>query len=159
LTTYHPGWEVVKDPAVIAAAPPTTAELPPTLPPSPPTTVPPPPPPLRAGAEITNPEVEALLQRYALAWRRHDVDELRGMGQVASEAQARALRHYFATVRDLDVEVQLLEVRSRGHHRRVRFIRRDRFRDPRGRVVTRETPIEKEVARTASGLRFVRPGP
>ena len=153
-------WEIDVRPAVIAAAPPTTAELPPTLPPSPPTTVPAPPTPsLRAGAEITNPEVEALLQRYALAWRRHDVDELRGMGQVASEAQARALRHYFATVRDLDVEVQLLEVRSRGHHRRVRFIRRDRFRDPRGRVVTRETPIEKEVARTASGLRFVRPGP
>src|SRR5439155_1647790 len=84
-------------------------------------------------------EIEVLLQRYAAAWRKHDVDELRRIGQITSEAQAAALRDYFARVDDLDVEVQLLEVRPRGDHRTVRFTRRDRFRDPLGRLISQET--------------------
>ena len=85
--------------------------------------------------------------------------ELRRIGQITSEAQAAALRDYFARVDDLDVEVQLLEVRPRGDHRTVRFTRRDRFRDPLGRLISQETPVQKDVARTASGLRFVAPEP
>src|SRR5207249_4007777 len=84
------------------------------------------------------------------AWRKHDVDELRRIGQITSEAQAAALRDYFARVDDLDVEVQLLEVRPRGDHRTVRFTRRDRFRDPLGRLISQETPVQKDVARSAS---------
>ena len=111
------------------------------------------------GAEITTSEIEVLLQRYAKAWRGHDVEELRRIGQVTSEVQAAALRDYFARVEDLDVEVQLLEVRPRGDHRTVRFTRRDRFRDPLGRLVTQETAVQKDIARTANGLRFVLSGP
>jgi len=111
------------------------------------------------GAEITTSEIEVLLQRYAKAWRGHDVEELRRIGQVTSDVQAAALRDYFARVEDLDVEVQLLSVQPRGDHRTVRFTRRDRFRDPLGRLVTQETAVEKDVARTASGLRFVLSGP
>jgi len=125
------------------------ASVPPSTPTAPPA----------AGTEISTSEIEVLLQRYAAAWRKHDVDELRRIGQITSEAQAAALRDYFARVDDLDVEVQLLEVRPRGEHRTVRFTRRDRFRDPLGQLVSQETPIQKDVARTASGLRFVPPGP
>jgi len=107
------------------------------------------------GDEITTQEVEALLERYAAAWRRHDVDDLRRIGQVNSDTQAAALRDYFAKIRDLEVEVQLVELQSHGDRRTVRFTRRDRFRDPLDRVVAQETPIEKDVARTANGLRFV----
>jgi len=121
--------------------------------------VPPSPAPPAPGAEITTSEIEVLLQRYAKAWRGHDVEELRRIGQVTSEVQAAALRDYFARVEDLDVEVQLLEVRPRGDHRTVRFTRRDRFRDPLGRLVTQETAVQKDIARTANGLRFVLSGP
>jgi len=153
-------------PTVARATPPTTAARevpiapPRTLPPRvasvPPSTAPAP---SAAGTEISTSEIEVLLQRYAAAWRKHDVDELRRIGQITSEAQAAALRDYFARVDDLDVEVQLLEVRPRGDHRTVRFTRRDRFRDPLGQLVSQETPVQKDVARTASGLRFVPPGP
>jgi len=129
--------------------PPRVASVPPSTPTAPPA----------AGTEISTSEIEVLLQRYAAAWRKHDVDELRRIGQITSEAQAAALRDYFARVDDLDVEVQLLEVRPRGDHRTVRFTRRDRFRDPLGRLISQETPVQKDVARTASGLRFVPPGP
>jgi len=121
--------------------------------------VPPSPAPPTPGAEISTSDIEVLLQRYAKAWRGHDVEELRRIGQVTSEVQAAALRDYFARVEDLDVEVQLLSVRPRGDHRTVRFTRRDRFRDPLGRLVTQETAVEKDVARTANGLRFVLSGP
>ncbi|HTD26959.1 MAG TPA: hypothetical protein VK649_08270 [Candidatus Elarobacter sp.] len=153
-------------PTVARAAPPTSA--PREVPVAPPRTLPPrvasvPPSPAPAppapGAEITTSEIEVLLQRYAKAWRGHDVEELRRIGQVTSEVQAAALRDYFARVEDLDVEVQLLEVRPRGDHRTVRFTRRDRFRDPLGRLVTQETAVQKDIARTANGLRFVLSGP
>jgi hypothetical protein len=107
---------------------------------------------------ITPQEVEGLLQSYAAAWRQHDVDALRSIGQVNDDAQASALRDYFARVQELEVEVRLLETRERGDRRTVRFTRLDRFRDPAGRVVTKETPpIEKEVIRAGSRLRFVAP--
>src|SRR5437016_933685 len=153
-------------PTVARATPPTTAAR--EVPIAPPRTRPPrvasvppstAPAPSAAGTEISTSEIEVLLQRYAAAWRKHDVDELRRIGQITSEAQAAALRDYFARVDDLDVEVQLLEVRPRGDHRTVRFTRRDRFRDPLGQLVSQETPVQKDVARTASGLRFVPPGP
>src|SRR5207244_3041692 len=134
-------WEIDARPTVLAAATPTTVPAtPPTLPPPPPTTAPAattttvpvlpvhPTTTLAARPEISTAEIELLLQRYAAAWRKHDVDELRRIGQITSEAQAAALRDYFARVDDLDVEVQLLEVRPRGDHRTVRFTRRDRFR-------------------------------
>ena len=111
-----------------------------------------------SGGEISTSEIEFLLQRFAQAWRRHDVEELRRIGHVTSEAQAAALRDYFAKAGDLDVEVELREVRSRGSRRTVRFTRRDRFRDPLGHLITQETPLEKDVARTADGVRFVPPG-
>jgi hypothetical protein len=103
--------------------------------------------------------VEALLHRYAAAWQRHDVEELRRIGQISSEEQAAGLRDYFAKVGDIEVEVELLDVKPRGDRRAIRFIRRDRFRDPTGRPVSKETPpIEKEVERTPDGLRFAAPG-
>jgi hypothetical protein len=126
---------------------------PPPVHPTPSATTPPPVP-----QGITSQEVEGLLQSYAAAWQRHDVDTLRSIGQVNDEAQAAALRDYFTRVQDLEVEVRLLETRERGERRTVRFTRLDRFRDPAGRVVTKETPpIEKEVVRTGSRLRFASP--
>src|SRR3989449_11228992 len=124
-STLFPYTTLFRSPTVARAAPPTTAAhavpiAPPrTLPPGvasvPPSTATAPP---AAGAEISTSEIEVLLQRYAAAWRKHDVDELRRIGQITSEAQAAALRDYFARVDDLDVEVQLLEVR-RSEERRV----------------------------------------
>jgi hypothetical protein len=44
----------------------------------------------------------------------------------------------------------VLDIRSEGDRATVRFTRRDRFRDPAGRLVTQESPpIEKRVVRTA----------
>jgi len=100
-------------------------------------------------------EVRRLLDRYAAAWRNHDVAELRRIGQVTSDSQAADLERYFAKVEDLDVEVDVLEVRNEGDRAIVRFTRRDRFRDPTGRIVTQQSPpIEKRVVRSSDGLRF-----
>ena len=41
---------------------------------------------------------------------------------------------------------------------RVKFVRRDRFRDPAGSLVTKESPvIEKRVVRTPGGIRLAPP--
>jgi len=98
------------------------------------------------------------LERYAAAWRAHDVDALRRMGQVTTDGEADALRSYFQTVRDLDVELNVIALRAEGDQITVRFTRRDRFRDPAGRLVLKESPtLEKQIVRTPAGLRFVRP--
>jgi hypothetical protein len=99
--------------------------------------------------------VRVLLDRYAAAWRGHDVDTLRAIGQVTNDGQASALRAYFANVGDLEVEVRVLDIRSDGDRATVRFTRRDRFRDPAGREIAKESPpIEKNVVTTPQGLRF-----
>jgi len=77
------------------------------------------------------------------------------LGQVANDRAADGLRRYFSQVEDFDVEVDLLGLRSEGARTIVRFVRRDRFRDPSGRMVLQESPpIEKEVVHTPDGLRF-----
>jgi hypothetical protein len=103
-------------------------------------------------------EVRIWLERYAAAWRAHDVDALRRMGQVTTDGEADALRSYFQTVRDLDVELNVIALHAEGDQITVRFTRRDRFRDPAGRLVLKESPtLEKQIVRTPAGLRFVRP--
>ena len=100
-------------------------------------------------------EVRRLLDRYAAAWRNHDVGELRRIGQITSDSQAADLERYFAKVEDLDVEVHVLDIQNDGDRSTVRFTRRDRFRDPTGRMVSQESPpIEKHVVRAPDGLRF-----
>ena len=104
----------------------------------------------------TDDAVRSLLDRYAAAWRGHDVDTLRAIGQVTNDGQAAALRQYFADVGDLEVEVRVLDIRTDGDRATVRFTRRDTFRDPTGREVAKESPpIEKIVVMTPQGLRFV----
>jgi len=183
-TTLAPSGELARTepPASVPApttlppqtVPPSTALQPPTLPPStlPPAPPPPPPPPtiptgnreapqqLASRGADTRPggmeeEVRRLLDRYAAAWRNHDLAELRRIGQVTSESQAADLGRYFAKVEDLDVEVNVIDIRPEGDRATVRFTRRDRFRDPAGRLVTQESPpIEKRVVRSPDGLRF-----
>jgi hypothetical protein len=80
------------------------------------------------------------------------------MGQVTSEREAQALREYFDRVTDLDVELNVIALRDEGDRTTVVFTRRDRFRDPAGRLVLKESPtLEKEIIRTPDGLRFARP--
>jgi hypothetical protein len=103
-------------------------------------------------------DVRRWLERYAAAWRAHDVEALRRMGQVTTESEASALRRYFDSVQDLDVELNVVAMRTEGDRTTVRFTRLDRFRDPAGRLVLKESPLlEKQVVRTPDGLRFVRP--
>jgi hypothetical protein len=103
-------------------------------------------------------EVRRWLDRYATAWRTHDVEMLRRMGQVTSEREAQALRAYFDRVSDLDVELNVIALHNEGDRTTVVFTRRDRFRDPAGRLVLKESPtLEKEIIRTPDGLRFARP--
>ncbi len=168
-TTTEPPREVARvEPSTTlpATLPPTT--LPPTLPPPtlPPPPPPPPPPPTLPPTALasrgtersvagTDDEVRRLMDRYAAAWRNHDVGELRRIGQVSSDSQAADLERYFAKVEDLDVEVNIIDIRTDGDRASVRFTRRDRFRDPTGRLVTKESPpIEKRLVRAADGLRF-----
>jgi hypothetical protein len=145
-------------PTTTSTARPTTIERPTTTATEPPTTTTTlrlvPPPAARSGG-ITPDEVRALLQRYAAAWRAHDVDELEAVGQVATPGQAAALKAYFESVRDLDVDVTILDIKTTGEEAVVRFIRRDRFRDPAGNLVSKDSPaIEKRVVRTPGGLRL-----
>jgi len=94
------------------------------------------------------------MDRYAAAWRAHDVDALRAVGQVTTQGQIDALTSYFETVRDLDVDVTILEIVP-GPEAFIRFVRRDRFRDPTGNVVVKDSPvIEKRVMRTPGGLKL-----
>ena len=98
------------------------------------------------------------LERYAGAWRAHDVEALRRMGQVTTDREVEALQAYFDSVSELDVEVNVIALRTEGDRTIVRFTRRDRFRDPAGRLVLKESPtLEKQVVRTPSGFRFARP--
>jgi hypothetical protein len=104
---------------------------------------------------VSDAEVRALLERYARAWHAQDVTELRRIGQVADDRQAEALTRYFEAVRDLQVEVHVLEMGEGGDRRTVRFTRRDRFRDPRGQQISKESPpIEKTIVRTPEGVKF-----
>ena len=99
--------------------------------------------------------MRALLDRYKAAWEARDIDALERVGQVATAGQAAALKSYFESVEDLQVEVTVIDIQIVGDEARVRFVRRERFRDPSGRVVTNETPSqEKRVIRTPGGLRF-----
>jgi hypothetical protein len=103
-------------------------------------------------------DIRRWLGTYADAWRAHDVDALRRMGQVRTDAQAAALREYFARVRDLDVQLNVLAVEAGADGATVRFTRRDRFKDPAGRTVVKESPpLTKELVRTPDGLRFAHP--
>ena len=142
----------VPAPAAPTAAPP--AEAKPAAPAAAPlaSVVPTPPPPDEQG-------VRSFLDRYAAAWRAHDVDTLRQLGQVTTDEQARTLRDYFAKVGDLEVEIHLLEVRVDGERTIVRFTRRDRFRDPLGRTIAKESPpIERALVTTPDGFRFASAG-
>jgi hypothetical protein len=127
----------------VASRPPDLEPIPPARPPA-------------APAGVTRSDVEALMGRYAQAFNRQDVAELRRIGQVADDRQADAMGRYFATVSDLQVTVRVLAVETNGDTATVRFQRRDRFRDPTGRVVDKESPpIEKTLRRTPDGLRFL----
>jgi hypothetical protein len=135
-------------PRALARLAPTTTLPPPTPPPVP--AAPPP-----APADVTEDDVRALMFRYEQAWRTRNVGELRRIGHVESDEQEGALAKYFATTNDLEVAVHVIELRVDGGQGTVRFTRRDRFRDPAGREVTKESPpIEKTVVRTPSGVRF-----
>jgi hypothetical protein len=108
------------------------------------------------GPRGTSADVRRWLQRWAAAWNTHDVDALRRMGQMATARDAEAVRRYLAQVSDLEVSVNLVELREEGERVIVRFIRRDRFRDPAGRLVEHESPpIEKVLLRTGDGFRVV----
>ncbi|MCW5890242.1 MAG: hypothetical protein KIT14_06785 [bacterium] len=134
-----------------------TAPLPVTTsttapPPVPPTTVAPPP-----ASGPGDAEIRALLDRYAAAWGRGDVDELRRLGQVTNDQQAAALRAYFAKTGSIEVRIELLAVVRDGGRTVVRFRRRDRFRNPAGGVVDEASPpLEKDVVEEPDGLRFGR---
>jgi len=155
-----------KTTTTVASVPvPSTTTTRATVPPLVPTTTAPPvvalrtePPPAPRAA--STPEIRSFLERYASAWRARDVEALAAIGQVTNERQADALRRYFEGVRDFDVDVTLIDVRTEGDRAIVRFTRRDRFRNPGGEMVSKESPpIEKEVVRTSSGLRFAAPAP
>jgi hypothetical protein len=100
-------------------------------------------------------QAKAFLDRYLAAWRGRDIDALRRLGQVTNDEQAESLRKYFASVQDLEIEVSLLGAQSEGGRTIIRFVRRDRFKNPLGRVVTKESPpIERALVTGPDGLRF-----
>jgi len=103
--------------------------------------------------------VRGFLDRYAAAWHAHDVDTLRRLGQVTTDEQARTLRDYFAKVGDLEVEIHLVGARVDGERTIVRFTRRDRFKDPLGRTISKESPpIERVLVMTPDGFKFASAG-
>jgi hypothetical protein len=130
--------------------PATTTTRPPPRPVAPPTTAPPSP-----SATLDEASVRTFMERWAAAWSAHDIAELRRLGQVTSDAQARALESYFARTPELQVQVEIRDVTIEGDRATVRFRRRDRFRDPAGQLVTQTSPtLEKEVVRGPHGLRL-----
>ena len=136
-----------KPPERLAAKP----APPPTIPPPPPALAPPPP----AQSGVTEDDVRALMFRYEQAWRTRNAAELRRIGHVDTDAQEQALVKYFESTNDLEVAVHVLDLRAEGGRGIVRFTRRDHFRDPAGREVSKESPpIEKTIVRTPEGVRF-----
>jgi len=141
-TTTRPRRTVTTTTVVVARAMPATTMPPPVVPP-------------KRDVGIERGEVEAFLGRYARAYEARSVGELQRIGQITSPKQAEAMARYFEQIRDLRVDVEVLAIESRGDRATVRYRRRDRFRDPTGQVVDKETPpIEKEIRRTPSGLVF-----
>jgi len=136
--------------------PPTEPAAPPERHASVPRTVSPPPAPSSAPAVAPGTEaVQAFLDRYVAAWQAHDVDALRRLGQVTTEDQVAVLRKYFASIKDLEVTVSLVDVRMDGDRTVIHFTKRDRFRDPVGRLVTKESPpLERALIAGPDGLRF-----
>jgi len=135
-------------PTTSTTARPTTSTAPAPAP-VPTTTIPP------RTSGITQADVQALFERFKSAWHDHDIEALESVGQVATQGQADALKSYFESVRELSVDVDILEVTLGGDEARVKFIRRDHFRDPGGSMVTKESPvIEKRIVRTPGGLRL-----
>jgi hypothetical protein len=139
-------------------APPTTTTTTTTAPPTttteprPTTTEPPAPPPVGG---LDDAAVRALLDRYAAAWSRGDVDELRRLGQVTNDRQAEALRRYFEKTGPMESQVELLDIERSGSRTTVRFRRRDRFRNPAGGLVDEVSPpLEKPVVEGPDGARF-----
>ncbi|HWP64818.1 MAG TPA: hypothetical protein VNO26_02760, partial [Candidatus Limnocylindria bacterium] len=119
-----------------------------SVPPAPAEPAPPP-------AGVTLDDVRALMFRYEQAWRTRNAAELRRIGHVETDEQEQALVRYFQTTPDLEVAVHVIELRAEGGRGIVRFTRRDQFRDPAGREVSKESPpIEKTVVRTPEGVRF-----
>ena len=107
---------------------------------------------------MTEPEIRALFSRYEAAWRNQDIAGLESVGQIATQGQADALKSYFESVKDLEVTVTIVAITITGDEARVRFVRHDRFRDPAGNVVAKDSPvIEKRVVRTPGGLRLAPP--
>jgi hypothetical protein len=153
-----PPVQMASAPAVRAPAP---APPPRAAPPAPPPRAAPPPATgevVLARPDSADMDVRRWLERYADAWRAHDVEALRRMGQVTTDREEDALREYFERVHDLDVEVNVIALDTNGDRTTVRFTRRDRFRDPAGRLVLKESPmLVKQVVRTPMGLRFLRP--
>jgi hypothetical protein len=114
-------------------------------------------PPARATG-MTEPDIRALFSRYEAAWRNQDIAGLEAVGQIATQGQADALKSYFESVKDLEVTVTIVGITISGDEARVRFVRHDRFRDPAGNVVAKDSPIiEKRVVRTPGGLRLAPP--
>jgi hypothetical protein len=144
----HPSVVAEGGPVVLApAAPGRWADQPAPVPTTPP----------RSSPKADASEVRDLLERYRTAWQAQDVETLRRLGNVTSDAQARALDDYFTTVEDLSVDVQILGISENEKGTTVRFRRKDSFRDPLGREVSKESPvIEKQVIHTPQGARFER---
>ena len=77
---------------------------------------------------------------------------------MSTEGQKDALTSYFESVKDLEVTVTILSITPSDDEAQVRFVRHDRFRDPAGNLVTKESPvIEKRIVRTPGGLRLAPP--
>jgi hypothetical protein len=107
---------------------------------------------------MTEPDIRALFSRYEAAWRNQDIAGLEAVGQIATQGQADALKSYFESVKDLEVTVTIVGITISGDEARVRFVRHDRFHDPAGNVVAKDSPvIEKRVVRTPGGLRLAPP--
>jgi hypothetical protein len=130
----------------------------PPEPTAPPAVSQPPSPATRVARERSIDDARRWLARYTAAWNARDVAALVRLGQVHTPREIEAMHEYFAAVRELDVEVDLIAIRETPDGATIRFTRRDRFRDPIGRLVLKETPpIEKHLVRTAHGLRVASP--
>lgn len=103
-------------------------------------------------------DIRAFLERYRTATERGDVAAIAALYEDFPPAQRAALKSYFASVRNLHVQLEVRDVGVTGDDATVSYTRTDEFEHAStGRPMRLEVNLTKKLRRGPSGWRFLPP--